>query len=280
MPLTPGINLNNLIGATKVSITSFIQGIANTFTKPAPTTDNTVTVGQSFRVDKYAELATVSYIPDFHALADEGSYFVATNPTPGSAIASTGSLTTYATCDTQPTAIVKNNNAIGSGINVYFDYFRLQLVALPTTATNFRANWVLDNVANKYTSGGTVVTPVNVSINSNNTSNMILYFGAVSAAASSSNARLVSNDQLRGTVAATPVALLGDEYIFRFGAVEQAAASYSLNVAAGTPTQVIKNVIPVSPIILGPQQTATLRIWGTANAGTPSYEFEFGYWER
>lgn len=275
--LTPG---SNIITSGIMSITSFIQGVANQFSKPSATPDNSVTIGQSLRTGKYAELATVNYIPDMHMLADEGSYFIATNPTPGTAIAGTGSLTSFATTDTQPTAVFKNNAALGSGINIYMDFFKLQLVALPTTATSFRANWVIDNLANKYTSGGSTITPVNASGNSNSSPNGVLYFGAIAAAAASANARIVSNDQLRGTTAATPCALLGDEFIFRFGAVEQAAANYSLNVAAGTPTQVIKNVIPVVPIILGPQQTATLRIWGAANAGTPSYEFVMGYWER
>lgn len=265
-----------------MGVQTFIQAIANSFSKPAPTPDGNITTGQALRGEKYAELATVQYGRGMQYLSDEGSYFVATNPTPGTAITATAALTSYATTDTQPTAIVKNNNAIGSGVNIYLDFFKLQLVGLPAGATALRANWVWDNLANHYTSGGSTIVPVNPNMNSASASNMVLYFGALSAATSSVNARIISNDQMRGTVAATPVALLGDEYIFRFGAVEQAVANYSLNVAAGTPTQVIKNIIDVPPLIIGPQQVASLRIWGpnTGSTTTCTYEFVMGYWER
>ena len=60
-----------------MSLQTFIQGITNWASKPAVTVDGTTTPNAQ-RMGKYNELAVVSYVPDMHMLADEGSYFIST----------------------------------------------------------------------------------------------------------------------------------------------------------------------------------------------------------
>ena len=230
------------------------------------------------RGSKYRELYVQNIVNGTAGLSDEGTYFVGTNPTPLTAIATSGSIATYAGSDTAPVAIIRNNDGLG-GKRIYLDYLRMTMVVLPTTANSWTFTWTLDNLPNKYTSGGSVITPVCPNMDLGAVSIAQLYFGAITAAAKSGNARLVSYGAWKSR-ATTPVAVLGDEVVFKFGGVEQASSNPQIQLAAGTPVLVTKNVVGVPPIVLAPGTLAQLGMFGTNNVGTPSFEFEWGWWER
>ena len=90
-----------------------------------------------------------------HPLADQGKYFVATNPTPGTGIAS-GAVTSLA--DTTPYLVIKNNNTVASGIKMYLDFWRLTLTAAGGGGTVRNMTFKLDSSQSvtRYTSGGSV----------------------------------------------------------------------------------------------------------------------------
>ena len=276
------------------NLQTLLQGITNWASKPAPTADGTQTPNAT-RMGRYNEQAIQSYINGTQALSDEGSYFVCTSPTPGTAIAMTTTITSFATTDTQATMIIQNRdiNTNPFAKNMYPDYIKLMLVGLPGSATTWQFALTMDSNSSVYTSGGTILAGTasgqtqglgaySPNMNSGAQSVAFVAFGALSTAAKSSVSRLVAIGNLRPRVATTPVADLGDEYILKFGPMEHPGANFALGLSGGTPLNIVKNVISVPPVVLGPQQSIKMGIWGVATTGAsgPTFEVEFGWFER
>jgi hypothetical protein len=221
--------------------------------------------------------ATLIFTGDQGA-ADEGSYFVVTNPTPGTAIATTTSVVDDATGATthaqqKPVMYLQNqwpSNAPSSQ-NVYLRYLKMIISQVPTSATVWKYAMRLSPNTAKMTTAGTLCTPVNPNGNSGQLSKLFVSFGTVTTTDSATDVgqRLVANGQVTGAI---PVA--NDEWMFTFG---QAASSFD---QIGTQTLVKRLTIPVPPIIIPPQWGMTLEMWGASNAAAPSWEFEMGYIER
>ncbi len=257
-----------------------IQGVTSFGTRPTPTGESVATP-TSVRMDKYNGLAVSNYYPDAYACALEGSYFIASTPTPNTAISATTSLTNFASGGTKPYIVMLNNNVAG-GPNVELDYLKLIVVGLPTTATNQQIAITLDTAANKLpTTAGTAITPVNVNPLSTISSNCSIQAGAITTAADSGFARLVFQDFTEPGTAATPCAVLGDTYVAKFGSIEHASGSGALQpVAAGTPlaSKIITGGGP--PIIAPPGWAIVVKLFGIGTAAAPSFLFELGYRER
>lgn len=211
------------------------------------------------------------------ALADEGGYFVATNPTVGTAIATTTSVVDDAATGSAthaqfaPVALLQNTEVSTnlSAVSIYLRYLKMVVVQVPTSATNWKYSFRLDSIP-RYSSAGSTIVPVNVNYSSSKASKTQFYFGAiVPLALPSSTARLVGH----GTVdTAIPVA--GDQWLFTFG--NSAPSMDQLN--GGTTAK--NMVFNVPPIIIPPGCSLSLDMWGTSNAAAPSWEFECGWVER
>jgi len=218
------------------------------------------------RLGRYGELFAQMIGSPRHTLADEGSYFVAANPTPGTAIAHVVSAAVSETAGN--VLYLKNNDALG-GKRIYLDYLRLIAETAPASGTATYAFLKADS-ANRYTSGGSAITPKNANMDSGEASKALLYFGALTTVAPSASARLLARLNLRGAI---PV--VGDEWFLKFGGQD---ASGSV-IISGTDVQ--RMVVPCPPIIIGPGQNIALQIWHPSNASTAAeYEFEMGWWER
>lgn len=210
------------------------------------------------------------------AAADEGSYYVVTNPTPGTVIATTTSVvddaaTASAThAQNVPIMHLKNGWGVSDTTNaktLYPKYLRMMLSQVPTSATTWRFAIRIGTAA-RYTSGGSVLSLVNTNTNSANQSPSICYFGAVVTALDPAN-KLVAN----GTVGSViPVTL--DTWTFTWGDATQ--PSNFLNGSASA-----KNVtIALAPMAIGPGGYMQFEMWGASNAAAPSWEFEMGVVER
>lgn len=199
---------------------------------------------------------------------DEGSYFVATNPTPGTGIA--GIAATGAFADAESLLLVHNANTDASAKRVYIDYLRLTVTAAGTDGTDHRYVSKLDSSVDRYTSGGSAITPVNPNMDDSSTAAATVKFGALVTTAASANARLVSNGLLRNVIT-----VVGDVYTFDFGGDVPAAPSHAV---AGT--AIANLVVRHPPIVLGPGDSWVLSLHATAQTGATSYEFELGWWER
>lgn len=212
-----------------------------------------------------------------YALADEGSYFVGTNPAVGTAIATTTSVvddaaTASAThAQSVPVALWTNleNPNNPNAVSIYLRYLKMFIVQVPTSATNWKASLRLDTIA-RYSSGGSLITPVNVNPAANRSSKCQFAFGAIATLAlPSSAARLLAN-----MVIDTAIPVAGDQWLFTFG--NAAPAMDQLN--GGTTAKNMTYNVP--PIVIPPGCCLALDMWGASNAAAPSWEFECGWVER
>ena len=213
-----------------------------------------------------------------HALADEGSFYVATNPTVSTTIAMVTSVVDDAATQSSthaqasPLLYIQNRGVSTdpTAKTIYLKYLRLiQPISSQawTSATNVQYAMRVDNTA-RYLSGGTAISPVNMNTNSSGATTALMYFGANSVTIPSSSQRVVGRGQIQGTIP-----LPGDQWLFTFGDVT--APTNTLGASA------IKNItLPCGPVTIGPGWTFQLDIWATALAAAPAFEFELGYVER
>ena len=201
---------------------------------------------------------------DKQLVADEGAYFVATNPTPGTAIAFA---LNAAVSETAGYFLSIKNTEPANGKRIYLDYLRLICAVAPASATAGDMFIKLDSAG--FSSGGSAITPVNPNYDSTTASVADVRAGALTTAARVA-ARLVVRARLR-----TAIPVVGDEWDFVFGAYEHSTAQ----VFNGTNPQ--RMPIGLPPIIIAPQSFALLQLWFPGNAVTPaSFEFELGMVER
>lgn len=227
---------------------------------------------EEFRLSKYGEPMVASMIPTTHILSDEGSYYTTSSPTAGTGLAFA---VTAAASDTAGNfLVIKNNDNVSDTPNnkrLYLAYIKLICTVAPATATAGQFKMNVDGfLTQRYTAGGTALTPVNTNMDIGNYSVAQVYAGALTTVALSSSARQVGRGVLR-----TVIPVVNDEYIFHFGSVD-----WEANQSLATATAV-RESIPCAPVILGPQQTFTLGLWFPGNATTAgSFEVECGWWER
>lgn len=227
---------------------------------------------EQIRMTRYGEVQVSSLIPTSHPVADEGSYFIASSPTPGTGLAF--AITTAASDTAGNFLAIKNNDGVSDSPNnkrLYLSYIKLICTVAPATATAGQFKMNCDGfLTQRYTSGGTQLVPVNSNMDISTVSLAQVYAGALTTVALTSSARQVGRGVVRSVI---PVA--NDEYIFHFGSVD-----FEANQSLATATA-IRESIPCPPVILGPQQTFTLGLWFPGNATTAaSFEVECGWWER
>jgi hypothetical protein len=225
------------------------------------------TLQRTARVNPYGELIVHTIIPDMNALADEGSYFTATNPTPGTAI--NYSITAAFSDTAAMFSIFNRDGGSAIGKRIYLDYIRVIAGAtVPATATSGQYAVKLDQGGIRQ-SAGTLVVPANSNIDVGTASIADVRYTPTVAAASAA-ARLVDRGVMRSVI---PVA--NDEWIFSFGSVEK-AAGISLGGAVAQ-----RMIIPCPPLVIGPAEMGFLHVWFPGNATTAGqFEFAAGWWER
>jgi hypothetical protein len=224
-------------------------------------------VNNILRSSQRGELGVMPFGKGAYGLADEGSYFMATNPTPGTGIDGIAAADGYDA--TEALLTVYNAASTSTDTRIYLDYLRLYSTLAPTSATDIA--WVHEiDTAQRYSSGGSAITEVNVNGASTQTSSATIYFGAITAAAATAN-RLLGGGILR-----TVISVVGDIYTFDYGAANKA----SLCGAVMEGTTVASLTIPCCPVVLGPANTYVFQLNGTSQAAKQNHEFELGFWER
>lgn len=221
----------------------------------------------TFQTSTQQKVATVW--PTLHTLCEEGSLFVATNPTPGTGIATTTSITSET--QTSPVLLMQNQWAPGAPTskNLYPISLELIVTAAPTSATFWHYSIRLDAAnPSKYTSGGSQITPVNTNAASGNTSSTAIYFGAITGLTQATGGRLIASGMLSPTIP-----LVKDTMRIEFGVASMPGlvnvASTNVNRSASVPA-----------ICIPPGYWLAVQMWGTSNAGAPAFEFNLQYAER
>lgn len=240
---------------------------------PQPTVDDG---DKELRLDRYGSQIINVGAGGKQNLADEGAYYVATNPTPGTAVVFA---TVTAFADTTALFVFKNDDKAGTKAKrIYFDYIRLLLKGTaPTTAASWEYAIKTDaDVSRAPTAGSTAIIPVNP--NADEASASIAKVFAFSAAAltvpaSSGAARLVSRGTLEQGLNVT-----GDEYVLAFGPADTVAGGNALTAARAAQPARFVNSAP--PVILGPQQWMVFYVWFPVGGSAASLEYELAWWER
>lgn len=202
-------------------------------------------------------------------IVDEGTYFVATNPTPGTGIATTTSITTED--QTKPILLIQNQWTPGdpNAKNIYPLSLSMLVTAAPTSAAFWQYSIRLDAAnPSKYTSGGSTIVPVNVNGLVNTGTQAKVYYGAVVALTQGSAGRLVAGGMMSPTIP-----LVKDTMRIEFGTQD---VGPSVNTTAVNTTRTV--IAP--PICIPPGGWLALQMWGTSNGGAPAWEFQFDYVER
>jgi hypothetical protein len=229
------------------------------------------------RSGRYGELYVQALVPSKAVLAEEGTYFTCTNPTPSTAIAY-GSGGTQATfVDTVPFMQVLNTGNPGdpNAPVVYMDYLKLiSNGTAPASTTHVEMAARLDN-GFRVATAGTPTTNVPVSVNMNlataqPASRVVTFSGAVATIpAISAAGRQVGRAMLKGG----PTLNL-DEYTVVHGINDGVGCQGYLTTVSAYTTR-------MPPVAIGPGQSLTYYLWFISGITNPfSYEFELGLWER
>ena len=233
------------------------------------TATRTEAVNTPQRGSPYGEAYVQTIGKGAYQMADEGSYFVATNPTPGTAIA--GIAGTGAFSDAESLLYIKNAATAAEATRLYLDYIRLFVVVAGTNGTNHRYVMKLEPAnVERYTSGGSAITAVNPNMDSTETPAATIKFGALVTTAASADVRLIANGNIR-----TVITVAGDVYDFDFGGAAKASAGMPLE---GTLQAHIVRNLP--PVVLGPGCTFVMSLHAASQTVASEYEFEIGFWQR
>jgi hypothetical protein len=193
-----------------------------------------------------------------------GAYFTATNPTPGTGIPM-GIQTTFS--DTDQVLMLMYN---GGDKRIVLDYLKLICTAAGASTTFSNLVIKLSN-KDRYTSGGSSITPSQPNGPSRESSITKFYFGNIIANALGTLSKVAGRSIVK--VASTPCFVIGDQFIMTFG-TRDVAAGFLL-----TTTPSVSQLFS-GPIIIAPGWSLTLHMWNTDNAVTPpSWEFDVGYFE-
>lgn len=218
------------------------------------------------RSGRYGELFDLPVGSGLYSICDEGQYYRAMEQVPGTARAAAITTAFSATA----ALITLQNNDTAGGKRIYLDYLRLICTTVPATATSMQLAVAIDTT-NRYSSGGTALTPVNPNSDIAAAGSIaVVHYGAVVAAAASGNVRYLSR-----IVARAVIPVVDDEFFINFGS-QDTPNSGALNGSAPT-----RFGIPAGPVEVGPTGTILVHYWVPANATTAGqFELEMGWWER
>jgi hypothetical protein len=226
-------------------------------------------VRQAPRIGRRGEVYTQPLAgTKLYPLADEGSYFLASNPTIGTGIAGIAASTSYDA--TEHLFWLRNTS---TSKRLYLDFIEICVTAAGAAGTTSGFTVTTDRGATRRGTGGSDITSIyNVNRASSATAEVSCAFGALATAAASTSVQAVFNGLVRNVIK-----VVGDTYRFTFGdtGVTWVCAGASLN---GTTTAAI--TIPCAPVILGEGDQVLLSDWGASQSGASSYEFKAGFWLR
>lgn len=225
-----------------------------------------------FRINGRGEQYVLPIVSDMKTALMEGSYYIASTPTPGTGITlSVAAGVTFS--DTQ--GLVGINN-IDTGVviggqakRIFLDFIMWHVTTVPTAATQHDIAGRIDTGARS--SGGTVVNPVNANMDYSNQS-VGRIFANPTVVAASNNVRNLFHYIAKK--AAAPAYIVDDVVILKFGGVDWSSISNIIATTTGI------TVIPCPPVAIGPGQSFVLNEWAPARSAALSGELFVGYVER
>lgn len=229
------------------------------------------------RLVRYGEQASMSLISTSdHELADEGSYFVATNTVVGAGQTWVAAQTAFS--DTAPNWYIYNpeNPSNLSAKSIYIRSLKMISTAVMTSTTLIRYCAILDNVPRAPTTDNmALIVPVCPN-GAYSTMPMVPTIKVQNSAiasvvpASSASKRIVANGTLGG------LNVVGTEFQINFGSSD--AGGGQNGVAAETvPNRRVNNE---PPLVVAPGWSLMIHVWATASAASPAPEWTLAGWIR
>jgi hypothetical protein len=183
--------------------------------------------------------------------------FVATNPTPSTAIA----IAIKATHDDEKAELAIQNDS--NDESIILDQVRLICTVAPASGTDAQLACILDSVARSIATDGTGLSVKNPNMASDELhADVVARFGALVPSATTATERQVARAQLRSVIL-----VVGDELVLRFG---DDAGPPSVDIAGTTAKKIVTNL---PPIVIAPGGTLLVHLWFASNATTPA-QFE------
>jgi hypothetical protein len=200
--------------------------------------------------------------------ADQGQYFVAITPTPGTGIVGTASVQAFT--ETTPVFICYNSGTL----NIYPMSLRTHLTVVGATASVAENMTFTLDVGNRFSSisVGTALTVNNLNSGSTNASGAVIYAGGVVATAATGARRVVGHVQKKHTV----IEVVHDTTTYMWGGTN--AVSFSSTVAnTTTPTYSAHNL---PPVVIAPGYSMVIVEWAGAQTTGSTNEYMFSYIEK
>lgn len=212
------------------------------------------------RASLEGDLHVRSLLTGRQAAALSGCYYTFTEGTTGTAVATTTSITGYDA--TKPVLLIHNNGTK----DIVLDMVKFMVVQVPTSATSWQY-WVKHYNGNVYASAGTAVTPTNANGNETNSSGAVVYIGAPVAAEGTATGRQHSGGALRGIIPTT-----FDSFTLYFGGDADGSGALLTSGSAK-----YNECLP--PLVLAPDHSMTIGMFGASNAAAPSFRYSGGFYE-
>ena len=223
------------------------------------------------RLSQYGELVTLPVGNFRHTLADQGTYFIAHNPTNDASTTLAGhAAPVLADADatmTKPLIFMRNESAAGEDIRCYIDFIEIEVVTAGANGTT--SNWAaqLDTGATRVTTAGTSLTRLNPNMQSTETPSLAVQGGVVVTGAESANVRELGHGQIRAAIE-----VAGDRVTFRFGGEPSPGANVVASAAS-------RHLITLPPVVLGATDQLLLAMYAPSQSAASVYKVRCGWWE-
>lgn len=244
---------------------------------PQALADNTDT---DLRLSRYGEQVAIPLVPTKHALADEGSYFVATNPTPGTGIQLNANVNAFS--DTNALFVINNTEQAASAQakRIYLDYLKLLLLATaPTGTVSMEFALKRSTISREPTTAAnrTLLVPANLA-GASSRATIARVMSYANAGAMTVPASLLSDPVLSRARIVTSLGIAGDEYLVKFGGDDMSVVQ---GLTAARAAAVARIATSTPPIIVEPGEWLVIHMWWLTSATTAAtFEFELAWWER
>lgn len=221
------------------------------------------TSGAADRAGAYGEQYQIPLTNKEFTFADEGSYFLAMTPTPGTGIIGHAAPTTFD--EAKPYLVIYNASPTK---RVYLQYIRFNVTVVGVGHTRVQYTLAVDN-GNRRASAGTALTINNVNGASSNAFTGEAWVGAVVGTAATGARRVLGNHLIRGTIE-----VVEDLYTLVFGSPDGVGPGAS-RVAT---VEELSRSLP--PVIIGPGQSFLLHQWAGSQSTGPTMEVQVGMVQR
>ncbi len=214
--------------------------------------------------------------PTWADYAAAGKAYIASNPTPGTAI-QCGTVTAFSA--TADGLFTLSNGAGAGGPSIRMNALALNMTGTaPTATTQMKMAFYVENGIIAPSGGSSVVVPRNALLGG--PSSICGATGLnVFAAGMATIPAAVLTRQLAGNVSIpTNLGITGDSYVVRLDGSQPDNGAFSVVVRATVPSRFVTGT--ASPIIIAPQQTLIADWWwvGQATSG-PLFEYEISWVE-